>query len=95
MSLLNLLMAPFRRAPRRPLSQRRPEMPVDAEVPLGMEGLDLASVEQVNRRNDALERTHWTFSQNSSRSAATHIKPMPEDETYAATYHRAFQKQKD
>ncbi len=57
----------------------------------------MALVNRVNRKNDALERVnavrisdakHETY----TAQASTHVDAMPEDETYAARFHRAFQK---
>ncbi|KNG92998.1 hypothetical protein [Pseudaestuariivita atlantica] len=93
-SLLDLLTRPFRRSSRRPLSYRQPQMGRDAEVPLGMEALDMTEVDRVNRRNDALERVTLAgknrFGRSFTQNAASRIDPMPDDETYAAEYHRRF-----
>ena len=93
--LLRLLTLPFRRGPRVPLAQRRPDTGgSDDAVPLGMEALDMTEVNRVNRRNDALERVTGAFSNRYGRSftqnAAIRIEPMADDETYAAEYHRRF-----
>lgn len=64
-------------------------------TPLGMEATDLQMVNRVARQNDALERTHairTTAKGSVFARASTHINPMPEDETYAAQYHRAYNK---
>ena len=93
MPLWSWLSYPFRSGPRRPLAQRRPasEDPVRS-VPLGMEATDLDAVSAVNRRNDALERVFGGVRPGQqARDRAAHIDPMPDDETYAARYHRAFQ----
>ena len=94
MSIWAFLTYPFRSAPRRPLAARQPaqEQP-DTPLPLGMEATDLSSVSAVNRRNDSLERSFGgirpgTFAQDK----AAHVAAMPNDETYAARYYRAFQK---
>jgi len=99
MSLLRWIMTPFRRGPRRPLAHYQPERASarDRAVPLGMEGLDMDAVARTNRRNDALERVHIVHTGAplggaATRNTATHVALMPEDETYAARYHRAFQK---
>ena len=98
MSLWEKLTYPFRLGPRRPLASLRPERDASlSEVPLGMEATDLEAVARVNRRNDALDRTNGHGSGlrrfgTHTRNSATHVAPMPEDETYAARYHRAFQK---
>ncbi|WP_299296428.1 hypothetical protein [uncultured Tateyamaria sp.] len=101
--LCRILSAPFRRGPRRPLAARRPDrqtMGQEHAVPLGMEATDLALVDRVNRKNDALERV--TLPRNGQdrtlsglSGASTLIDPMPEDETYAARYHRAYNKKED
>lgn len=95
--LWRILSAPFRRAPRRPLAARRPgrdEMGQTRAVPLGMEATDLALIDRVARRNDALERTHMVAGTKDKTSfaaaASTHVAPLPEDETYAARFHRAY-----
>lgn len=98
MRILSLLSAPFRRGPRRPLAARQPgrdEMGQTRNVPLGMEATNLDLVDQVNRRNDALERASTVAGQKRrtgsfAAAASTRIEPMPDDETYAARYHRAY-----
>jgi hypothetical protein len=60
-----------------------------------MEALDIDLVERVNRRNDALERVNSVrrgglLSGHADRLAATHVEPIPDDETYAARFHRAY-----
>lgn len=97
-TLWSLLSAPFRRGPRRPLATRQPgrsEMQQDSDVPLGMEATNLDLVGRVNRRNDALERAMTLpqsrrFGGSFTAGASTRIAPMPDDETYAAQYHRAY-----
>lgn len=96
--LWHLLSYPFRRGPRRPFAERRPEREDMGQVlatPLGMEATDIEMVDRVARQNDALERTH-AIKTNTNGSlfarSSTHINPMPEDETYAAQYHRAYNK---
>mmetsp|Transcript_21150 Transcript_21150/g.33932 ORF Transcript_21150/g.33932 Transcript_21150/m.33932 type:complete len:102 (+) Transcript_21150:278-583(+) len=97
MSLLDVLTSPFRRKPRRPLAARRPgrdEMGQVRTVPLGMEATDLGLVNNVARQNDALERATPVGARRGGSFAArasTDIDPMPEDETYSARYHRAYQ----
>ncbi|MFL4471458.1 hypothetical protein ACERZ8_16840 [Tateyamaria armeniaca] len=104
MGLLSLLSAPFRRGPRRPMATRQPgrdEMGQMRDVPLGMEATDLDLVDRVNRRNDALERTSAVASRRRgtkgsfTAAASTKVDAMPEDETYAARYHRAFNEKDD
>jgi len=101
MRIWSLLASPFRRARRVPLAQRRPARAV-RDVPLGMEALDLDAVAAVNRRNNALERVsggdigrgargHWSAPGQTARPALD----LPDDETYAARYHRAFQHKDD
>lgn len=94
MTLWEALTYPFRRQTPGTLSARRPARE-HREVPLGMEAIDLSQVDAANRRNDALERSTTLFSQGNpslTHRAATRVEPMPEDETYAAAYHRAFNK---
>ena len=95
MSLWTALTAPFRRAPRRPLAQRRPER-ADSSVPLGMEALDLKLVEQVNSRNNSLERANTVPIGENKRGGFLSVTepktaPMPEDETYSKRFFEAFQ----
>ncbi|MBY5932916.1 hypothetical protein KUV51_07905 [Tateyamaria omphalii] len=100
MGLFSLIQRAFTREARRPLAARRPgrdEMGQDRSVPLGMEATDMALVDRVNRKNDALERANTVRTSNSKHDtytahASTHVSAMPEDETYAARFHRAFQK---
>lgn len=102
-AVLSLLTAPFRRGPRRPFAARQPgraEMGQVRDVPLGMEATDLDLVDQVNRRNDALEKVNTIAGQRRTKgsfvaAASTHVAPMPEDETYAARYHRAYIEKED
>ena len=95
--LWQIISYPFRRQGRRPLAARRPGRDVMGQtrgVPLGMEATDMSVVNRVNRRNDALERASAVFSrdtrQNATIGSSLHVAPMPEDETYAAQYHRAY-----
>ncbi len=101
MRLWQIISYPFRRQPRRPLAARRPgSVHANAQraVPLGMEATDMDMIHQVNRRNDALERVNEVYTRDRGAfgvvGASTRVAPMPEDETYAARYHRAYQ-QKD
>ena len=95
---LSRLAAPFRRGPRRPLAMRQPgrgEMGQVRDVPLGMEATNLDLVDRVNRKNDALERASTITGQKRGKgsfaaAASTRIDAMPDDETYAARYHRAY-----
>jgi len=97
-AFLSRLAAAFRRGPRRPLATRQPgrdEMGQVRDVPLGMEATNLDLVDQVNRKNDALERTSALAGQKRgtgsfTAAASTRIAAMPDDETYAARYHRAY-----
>ena len=73
----------------------RDEMGQVRDVPWGMEATDRDLIDRVNRRNDALERSSTVAGQRRSKgsftaAASTRITPMPEDETYAARYHRAY-----
>lgn len=62
------------------------------DIPLGMEGLDMAVVDRAARMNDTAERLPTIAGRGGffARSS-THVDAMPEDETYAARYHRVFQ----
>ena len=96
--LLDLLSRPFRRQPRSPLAARRPgrgEMGQLRSTPLGMEALDMKLIDRVTRTNDTLERTHNMHTDKSGSAigrSSTYVEAMPEDETYAARYHRAYNK---
>jgi hypothetical protein len=98
MGLLKWLSYPFRRQPRRPLATRRPDrrdMGQSRKVPLGMEATDMSVVDAASRRNDALERAHQVRhndGDNYTAQSSLHVEPMPEDETYARHFYRAFQK---
>ena len=95
MRFVEMLLYPFRREPRRPLAARRPdraEMGQDRGVPLGMEATDMSLVDQVSRKNDALERANVSRPGAYAAQSNLHVAAMPEDETYAARFHRAFQK---
>ncbi|MEX0310390.1 MAG: hypothetical protein AB3N17_09090 [Tateyamaria sp.] len=100
MGLVALVRRAFTREARRPLAARRPgrdEMGQNRTVPLGMEATDMALVDRVSRRNDALERANAVRTSGHridsyTAQASTHVDAMPEDETYAARFHRAFQK---
>ena len=97
-SFWSILTRPFCKEPRRPLAARRPgrdEMGQNHPRPLGLEATDLALIGRVTRRNEALERTTSIGMRRTGifeRHASTHVDAMPEDETYAARYHRAFMK---
>ena len=95
MKLWQIISAPFRRPSRQPLAARRPtreEMGQVRNVPLGMEGLDLRVVDRAARMNDTAERLPTIANRNGFFTrASTHVDAMPEDETYAARYARAFQ----
>lgn len=97
-ALLSLLATPFRSGPRRPLAMRQPgreEMKQQRDVPLGMEATDLDLIARVNRTNDALERVtalprRTKGEGQHTAGASIRVTPMPDDETYAAHYHRAY-----
>jgi hypothetical protein len=93
MSLWQRLTYPFRSGPRRPLATRQPQAAEPAAlVPLGMEATDLSAVSAVNRRNDSLERSFGGIRPGTrAQDRAAHVERMPDDETYAARFHRAFQ----
>ncbi len=93
-----IISAPFRSGPRRPLSTRQPSL-ADVgrtrETPLGMEALDMSVVDEANRRNNALERPTGVFHRSNLHrsgitSADTSIEPINDDETYAAHYYSAY-----
>jgi len=91
MRFLQRLSYPFRRQPRRPLAARRPECEISGSVPLGLEETDLSLINDVTRRNDALERPISSGARRGGPvQSSLAVRPMPEDETYAARYHRAF-----
>lgn len=62
-------------------------------VPLGMEATDLDMVDRVTRRNDALERVSsgWLV-KNRPTERSSHVRAMPDDETYARRYFSMFKK---
>ncbi|MEP6068012.1 MAG: hypothetical protein ABJ246_19415 [Paracoccaceae bacterium] len=98
MSLWRSITYPFRRQPRGPLASRRPDrakLGQTRDVPLGMEEIDLDLVKTVARKNDALEKTNMASERNGGFLTGhrnTYVAPMPEDESYAARFHRAFNK---
>lgn len=98
MGLLSWLTYPFTRQTWRPLASRRPERSAlgqEHETPLGMEATDMSVVDAVARRNDALERGFGHRIRDGQPlfgRASTHVEAMPEDETYARRYARAFQR---
>ena len=60
-----------------------------------MEEIDMDLVDKVARRNDALEKTNTQYDKNRGFFMAhrnTYVAPMPEDESYAARFHRAYKK---
>lgn len=79
----------------RPLASRQPDRK-KRDVPLGYEAIDMRFLNKVNRRNEALERGHtnWSRGRTDVISADTDIDPLADDETYAARYYRAFQRDK-
>lgn len=79
----------------RTLASRQPERRT-REVPLGMEALDLDEVSRATRRNESLERgqTNWLSTKGFLGRADTDVQPLADDETYAARYYSAFQKDK-
>ncbi|MBT6189326.1 MAG: hypothetical protein HOI22_03560 [Tateyamaria sp.] len=97
-TLWSILTYPLRTQPRGLLAARRPgrdEMGQNRLSPLGMEATDLSLIDRVARQNDALERAPSIVIDRKGTFAArasTHVDAMPEDETYAARYHRAFMK---
>ncbi|MGD1881893.1 MAG: hypothetical protein ACFB11_06150 [Paracoccaceae bacterium] len=96
MNLWARLSYPFRSRPRRPLAMRQPERQEGRNnqvVPLGMEATDLDMVDRVTRRNDALERVSsgWLV-KNRPTERSSHVRAMPDDETYARRYFSMFKK---
>ncbi|MEL7097913.1 MAG: hypothetical protein AAGM84_03710 [Pseudomonadota bacterium] len=85
---------------RRPLAATQPNL-AKREVPLGMEAIDTDLINQVNRRNQSLERTHNPVAQNSRRFGALQnadtdaVIQFADDETYARRFHAAFQVKDD
>ena len=99
MGFWHALTHPFRRGPRRPLSYRQPKGETPATVPLGLEAIDMTAIENVNRRNAALERVSTFFApvrsvQSFAEHAETRVDPFADDANYAARYHRAFNRKK-
>ena len=83
------------RAEYRPLASRQPERRTQ-DVPLGMEGLDLDEISRTNRRNESLERgqMNWLSKTGFFGRPDTDVPPLADDETYAARFYDAFQKDK-
>ena len=99
LGLLAVVLAGQYRAARRvyrPLASRQPERQ-RREVPLGYEGLDMDEVSRTTRRNESLERgqTNWLSNKGFFGRPDTNVTPLADDETYAARYYDAFQKDKD
>ena len=98
MNLWQALTAPFRRKAKRPLADRAPSRDemgqAGRSVPLGMEATDIDLVERVARQNDRLERVNGVrmFTKSLLRERSTFVAPLPDDETYAARFHRVFNK---
>ena len=97
MRLWHWITYPFRSGPRRPLSTRQPPREAPGKTPLGLEAVDMGMIESVNRRNASLERVNTFFTPNRkygsfAERAETRIAPLPDDETYAAHYYRAYTK---
>ncbi|MGB3244379.1 MAG: hypothetical protein WBB25_07585 [Sulfitobacter sp.] len=82
------------RATYTPLANRQPERRAVGGVPLGMEAIDLDSVNSAARRNESLERGHTNWTNRGGIAAATDVAPMADDETYAKRFHTAFIKDK-
>jgi len=95
MTLWHWLTYPFKRGPHRPLAQRQPARTKTDEIPLGLEAVDMSIVQSANRRNASLERVSTFFSPKGRtgsflENAETSVDALPDDETYAARYHRAY-----
>jgi len=95
MTVWDWLTYPFKRGPHRPLAQRQPERAKTDEIPLGLEAVDMSVVQAANRRNASLERVNTFFAPKGRMGsfvehAETSVDALPDDETYAARYHRAY-----
>ncbi|MEM7520458.1 MAG: hypothetical protein AAF307_05420 [Pseudomonadota bacterium] len=79
----------------RPLATRQPERR-KTERPLGTEALDLDEISRTNRLNESLERgqTNWLSNSGFFGRPDTDVPPLADDETYAARFHQAFQRDK-
>ena len=80
----------------RPHASRQPARPRQEKAPLGMEAIDLNEVARTTRRNESLERgtTNWMRARMGlfGGHADVTVDPLADDETYAARYHAAFQR---
>lgn len=97
MTVWKWLTYPFRRGPRRPLAHRQPERAAKDEIPLGLEAVDMSVVQAANRKNASLERVSTFFAPKGRMGsflehAETSVDALPDDETYAARFHRAYNK---
>jgi len=102
MGIAVIAVAQYRAASRHhvPLSHRQPQRhKQDRDVPLGHEALDMTEVLRTQRLHQGLERT-TTFYRGlgGGGHAPSLIDPegpsLPDDETYSARYHAAFQTRK-
>ncbi len=97
MTLWGWLTYPFKSGPRRPLASRQPQQRHTEETPLGLEAVDMSVVQAANRRNASLERVNTFFAPKGRvgsflEHAETSVDALPDDETYAARFHRAYNK---
>jgi hypothetical protein len=80
----------------RTLASRQPPRRKKEKAPLGMEAIDLNAVARTTRKNESLERgtTNWMRSRMGffGSHADVNIEPLADDESYAARYYAAFQK---
>ncbi len=69
-------------------------------MPLGLEAIDMKTVQAANRRNASLERVSTFFGTRSglfgsfAQNADTAVARPADDQTYAAWYHRAYNQKK-
>lgn len=102
LGVAGIALAQYRAASRHyvPLSRRQPARPhTDAQVPLGHEALDMSGVLRTQRLHQGLERTTSLYrGMGSAGKGIDLIDPqglsLPDDETYSARYHAAFQTRK-
>ncbi len=86
-----------------PLSQRQPaRRGSNSETPLGHEALDMTGVYRTQRIHQGLERSTLPMPRLFKRKDTPEIDiinpeglALPDDETYSARFHAAFQKDKD
>jgi hypothetical protein len=97
-----IVVAQYRAASRHyvPLSHRQPDRHKhNDKVPLGHEALDMTEVLRTQRLHQGLERTTSFYRGLGGGSDAPNLidpegPSLPDDETYSARYHAAFQTKK-